>query len=99
MQLRSLSHQPAYDAHGIEIFGSAQKAEEALTAATLVIARHDQIAGYPIAAETNKGPLFAFKTRETEAFPGVVIYYTISPDNDQITLWDITPHLPDDEDW
>lgn len=92
---RTLKHDDKYSESAERIFGSHREADEALRAAEHVIASHPHIDRYPKVADTRVGPLFGFKTKATEHFPAVVIFYTVSDDGQSATLWDIIPAEPD----
>lgn len=94
---RNIVEEKSFGISAEKIFGSAQKADVQLDAIKWTLAREVSFNGYPIAAKTPKGPLYAIKTIAADAFPSVVVYFTVDDDpNDPVAvLRDIIPAMPD----
>ena len=95
--LRSLIEENGYETDCKEVFGTMPKADRALLGITWALARAIDLSEYPLVRETSAGTLRAAKTLPLVAIPAVVVYFTVSEDDQTVFLHGAAPAMPSDD--
>jgi hypothetical protein len=95
--LREIVEEPEFVAARTELFDSAEEADRALFGATWALARAKNLSDYPSIGETPQGVVRAFKSRALPSLPSIVVYFTVSTDDQQINLHDVCGAIPLDD--
>lgn len=74
---RSIKRAQGFDEKAFAIFGTPQKADEALEGLEFTLARHPEHG--KIAATQGSVTVYAIKTHGSALGPSIVLYYTVDP--------------------
>jgi hypothetical protein len=75
--LRDLVEEPDFTDALATKFGSVRQGDTQTDALTWKLSREPSFDDYPIVANTKVGDLYAVKTLQFDAFPSLVVYFTV----------------------
>lgn len=90
--MRSFGYDPAFDASVVRIFGSAEAADARISGIEWALSREDDFTRHiyaVVGTNANGTKIYALMTRDTTAFPSVVVVFSVSQNNMKVNFHDI----------
>jgi len=87
--MRTLREEPWFAAVAERFFGSTERSDARLEAVKWALAHDRDLSRYPAIRPTQAGILRALPTQPLGAFPAVTVYFTVSEDDQCVSLQDL----------